>query len=96
VFLGRAVEADEPEWLPDDRDVVDMYLEEQRARHSCGHYRWEEDEVGDLEPGYLVCSLCAVMEPYKEKIREQNRARQEDEHGVTFGWFAAREETDGN
>lgn len=96
MFLGRVVEDGEPEWLPDDRDVVDMYLDEQGTRNSCGHYPWEVEELAGLEPGYRVCRLCAEMGPYKEKVREQNRARQEDEHGLTFGWFTPREETDGN
>ncbi|MFP4074053.1 MAG: hypothetical protein ACLFVZ_08435 [Actinomycetota bacterium] len=82
----------EPEWLPEDRDVVDVYLDEQKSRNACGHYVWEEDTVEGLEPGYRVCPLCAEMGPYAEKIREQNRKRGKDEHGLTFGWFAPREE----
>lgn len=92
MFLGRVVEEGEPAWLPDDRDLVDVYLEEEKTRNSCGHFPWESEEVEGLEPGYRVCQICAVMGPYQDRIREQNRARQEDEHGLTFGWFTPREE----
>jgi hypothetical protein len=34
------------------------------------------------------------MGPYAERIREQNHARQTDEHGLTFGWFTSRKEED--
>ena len=90
------IEEGDPQWSPDDRDLVTVYLAEQTQRHSCGHYPWQAEDVEGLEPGYRVCAMCAVMEPYKTRIREQNRARQEDEHGLTFAWFAPREENDGN
>lgn len=72
-----------------------MYLDEKRRRHACGHYPWEESETEGLEPGYVVCGLCAEMGPYAEKIREQNRHRGKDKHGLSFGWFPPREETNG-
>jgi hypothetical protein len=92
--LGRVVEEGEPFWLPDDRDVVDMVLSEEAARLHCGHFQWAE--VDGFEPGYKVCHVCAVMGPYQDKIRSQNRERGVDEHGLTFDWFAPREESDGN
>lgn len=92
MFLGRVVEPGEPEWLPDDRDVVDMFLAEERTRNTCGHWPWDKEELAGLEPGYRICPVCAEMEPYAEKVREQNRARSEDQHGLTFGWFPARGE----
>ena len=94
--MGRVVEPGSPEWLPDDRDVVDVYLDEQKTRNSCGHYPWEEGEVEGLEPGYRICPLCAEMRPYEKRIREQNRDRGLDEDGLTFGWFTPREENDGD
>ena len=91
--MGRAVSDGEPEWLPEDRDLVDMYLEEDsHHRNSCGHYVWEQDEGEGLEPGYRVCRLCAEMGPYAERIRRQNRDRGEDEYGLTFGRFPPRED----
>lgn len=96
MLLGRVVEPGEPEWLPEDRDVVDMYLDEQKTRNSCGHYPWEAEEVEGLEPGYRVCAICAEMGPYVEQIHEQNRARNEDQHGLTFAWFPPRGDDDGN
>ena len=96
MFLGRVVEPGEPEWLPEDRDLVDMYLAEQKTRRSCGHFPWQEDEVEHLEPGYRVCAICAEMGPYEEKIRQQNRERGEDQHGLTFSWYAPRGDDDGD
>jgi hypothetical protein len=95
VFLGRVVEDGEPLWLPEDRDIVDMFLSEERGRNACGHFPWEEVPE-DLEPGYRVCEKCAVMGPYAEKIHKQNRERNEDQHGLTFAWFPVREEDDGH
>jgi hypothetical protein len=96
VFLGRAVEDGEPEWLPDDRDVVDVYLDEQNHRCDLGHYLWQEPQVEGLEPGYQVCPLCAEMGPYKEMVRKQNHERGRDEHGLMFAWYPPREENDGD
>lgn len=90
MFLGRVVSDDEPEWLPEDRDVVDMYLAEQKNRNACGHFLWQEGDVEGLELGYRACRICAVQKPYEEKIRKQNRDRGKDEHGLTFGWFTPR------
>jgi hypothetical protein len=94
--LGRVVEEGEPVWLPDDRDVVDMWLGETAGQFKCGHFQWEEVTEG-FELGYKVCKLCAETGPYEEKIRRQNRERGVDEHGLTFGWFPPEiEESDGN
>lgn len=94
IFLGRVVEAGEPQWLPEDRDIVELGLEMQGSRRWCGHWEWEDRE--GLEPGYVVCSLCAEMGPYEDKVREQNRERRADMHGLTFGWFPPREDEDGD
>jgi hypothetical protein len=96
VFLGRVVEEGEPDWLPDDRDVVDMYFAEQKSRHACGHWSWQYDDLDGLEVGYQVCPMCAELGPYEDKIRDQNRSRGEDLHGLTFGWYPPREENDGD
>ncbi len=90
MFLGRVVADGEPEWLPEDRDVVDMYLAEQRSRYACGHWSWQEPDVEGLEPGYTACGICAELNPYADKVRKQNRDRGKDEHGLTFGWFIPR------
>jgi hypothetical protein len=84
----------EGQWLPEDRDLVEIYLESEKARNSCGHWDWESENVDGLEPGYRVCPLCEEMGPYREKIYEQNRKRDRDLHGLTFGWFAPREDED--
>jgi hypothetical protein len=86
----------EPQWLPEDRDLVSVYLSFEKSRNSCGHWDFQEEDVEGLEPGYRVCALCAEMGPYREKIHEQNRKRDKDQHGLTFGWFPPRGEEDGD
>lgn len=94
VFLGRVVKAGEPEWLPEDRDIVALWYDQSQSRYWCGHWEWEDRE--GFEPGYLVCAICEQMGPYEEKIRRQNQERQTDQHGLTFGWFPPREEEHGD
>ena len=49
------------------------------------------------EAAQILSQLVARRRQIIEMIvAEQNRARQEDEHGLTFAWFAPREENDGN
>lgn len=92
MYLGRVIQPGEPDWLPEDRDLVSVYLDFERSRNSCGHWDWEQDDLEGFEPGYRVCPLCAEMGPYTEGIREQNRSRDADKHGLTFGWFPPRQE----
>lgn len=94
MFLGRTVLSGEPVWLPADRDIVALWHEQVRTRFWCGHYDWEDRE--GLEPGYLICEICAEMDPYQLKTLQQNKERQADTHGVTFGWFPPREDEDGD
>jgi hypothetical protein len=96
VFLGRVPKDDEPYWLPEDRDLVDMYLAEDKARLKCGHWLWQREDIEGLELGYQVCSICAELGPYEDRIREQNRRRDKDIHGLTFGWYPPREEHHGD
>lgn len=92
MFLGRVVESGEPEWLPEDRDIVDLVSEFEKTRNACGHWDWQAEDVEGLEPGYQVCPMCAELGPYEDTIRKQNRERQRDEHGLTFGWYPPRQE----
>jgi len=84
------VEPGEPEWLPEDRDIVETFLFFEKSRNSCGHWYWQAEDVEGLEPGYRACPLCAEMVPYRDSIYEQNRERERDLHGLTFGWFPPR------
>lgn len=81
-------------WLPEDRDIVAVYHGFEKSRRACGHWSWQEGDVEGLEPGYTVCGMCAELNPYAEGVRKQNRARGEDEHGLTFGWFTPRGDAD--
>jgi hypothetical protein len=66
----------------------------ERQRNSCGHWDWQADDVDGLEPGYQVCPLCAELGPYEQGVRDQNRKRDRDQYGLTFGWYPPRKDGD--
>lgn len=92
IFQGRVVEPGEPEWLPDDRDVVDLYLEMIRTRFECGHWEWENEIPDGLVVDFLVCKRCREVGEYAGRLR----ADRKNMYGVTFGWFPPREEQHGD
>jgi hypothetical protein len=71
-----------------------VVLEHEKTRNACGHWDWQSDDFEGLEPGYQVCPICAVLGPYETKIRKQNRERDRDMHGLTFGMYTPRKDDD--
>lgn len=77
------VKKGEPVWLPEDRDVLQVWLEFKRSRHECGRWEWEWDDFDDYELDYTVCPFC--QEVSRAYIREADRRK--DMFGVSFGYF---------
>lgn len=90
--MGRVVEAGEPQWLPEDRDIIEVYTEIMRTRHECGRWEWEHDEVDGLIVDYNVCPFCREIGEFAERLRDDRK----NMYGVTYGWFPPREEQHGD
>ena len=90
--MGRVVEPGEPAWLPEDRDIVDVYEEMMRSRHECGRWEWEHDTVEGLVVDYNVCPFCRDIGEFAERLRDDRK----NMYGVTYGWFPPREEQHGD
>jgi hypothetical protein len=92
VFLGRVVEAGEPEWLPEDRDIIETFQEFQKTRHHCGRWEWEYEDLEGLELGHSYCPFCADIGPYQERLEKDKQSRGQSTHGLTYGWYPPRSE----
>jgi hypothetical protein len=80
VFLGRVVEAGEPQWLPEDRDRALWWLiHDREVCPSCGTRPsdWDEAGGGDLQAyraevaGCRGCQVRAGAEEQFEKARKE-------------------------
>jgi hypothetical protein len=91
--MGRVVVEDDPEWLPEDRDILSVWSEFERTRHECGRWAWEYEDVEDLSVDYDVCPFCSQVGKFSERLRDQRG----DMYGVHYGFYPPREgSTDGD
>lgn len=84
--MGRTREPGEPEWLPEDRDAVDLYHEFAKSRHECGRWSWEHEDLEGLELDFQVCPFCQEVAEFADGVRE----RRKNMYGVTFGYYPSR------
>lgn len=90
MFSGRVV-GEDPEWLPEDRDVVAVHREMQAQRHAeCGRFAFEYTD--ELVPDFEVCPFCVDVGEESEKVS----ASRPHMYGVRWGFYPPREVTDGD
>ena len=92
VFLGRVVEAGEPAWLPEDRDVVAVWQAEQHGKcPQCGTWRWEWDE----NPyawfvDHDTCMGCLQVDGYRRQLSHEHTQLD----GIRIGLYRTPREED--
>ena len=73
MYLGRVVEPGDPYWLPEDRDIIDLWQFYARTRHEpCGRWAWEEEQMEHMVLDYDVCPFCEEMDVFDQE-RQKNR-----------------------
>lgn len=88
VYSGRVVADGEPDWLPEDRDVVAVWQAEEALRCSdCGTYEWEwEDDEFAYLPDHWTCLGCLYREQHSKQLGDSNQRL----HGVKVALFRER------
>jgi hypothetical protein len=78
------IEAGEPTWLPEDRDILETWFEFEKDRHQrCGRWAWEHDNLEGFVLDYDVCPFCSETSRFADDLAE----RRDDMHGVYVGYY---------
>lgn len=80
----------DPQWLPEDRDIVAVWQEEQKARCvRCGTapWEWEEDPLA-WTVDHITCPGCQQIDGYQREL--SNKPGNHD--GARLGLFKGSRE----